>query len=152
MPTTLTHLLFLTSIIVNFSATTLSDNPCAYPCYPPPTGTGSGSGSQQTPATLTPPYAQSGSYSPPGYYPTPASGNLPNNPTPSYGTNNNNPYGAPPPPDPILPYFPFYYRKPPHQTDQSSSAPDAAAFLGKSTVAISLVLAFYLSVFAVRLN
>ncbi|OAY29221.1 submaxillary gland androgen-regulated protein 3A [Manihot esculenta] len=97
--------LFFTSIL----SMAMSDDTCPYPCYPPPTGTGT---------TTTPPASQTGSLPPPGNYPTPT-GNFPYYPSPPSG--NNNYYGHPPP-DPILPYFPFYYRKPPHQTDVSSAS------------------------------
>ncbi|GMJ13322.1 hypothetical protein HRI_005001400 [Hibiscus trionum] len=102
-----------------FFIQTKQDNPCPYPCYPPPTGTGGGSigGGGGGTVTQTPP----ASYSPPaqtGVY-TPPTGNLPYyTQPPPYGGNSF--YGQPPP-DPILPYFPFYYRKPPHQTDNQSS-------------------------------
>ncbi|KAK9008388.1 hypothetical protein V6N11_075286 [Hibiscus sabdariffa] len=83
-------------------------------------GTGGGSigGGVAGTVTQTPP----ASYSPPsqtGVYPPPT-GNLPYyNQPPPYGGNSF--YGHPPPPDPIMPYFPFYYRKPPHKTDDQSS-------------------------------
>ncbi|KAK9027875.1 hypothetical protein V6N11_067697 [Hibiscus sabdariffa] len=103
-----------------FFIQTKQDNPCPYPCNPPPTGTGGGSigGGVAGTVTQTPP----ASYSPPsqtGVYPPPT-GNLPYyTQPPPYGGNSF--YGQPPPPDPIMPYFPFYYRKPPHRTvDQSS--------------------------------
>ncbi|KAJ0231969.1 Uncharacterized protein HA466_0294440 [Hirschfeldia incana] len=92
--------------------------PCAYSCYPPPIG---GGGSTQ-PAGY---YPQPTAYYPPptGFYYPPPTGNVPNYPSPPYdGGDYGGRYYGPPPPDPILPYFPFYYRKPPHQTDQSSSS------------------------------
>lgn len=116
--------LFLACIFLKyFPGTTRADNECQYPCYPPPTGTGT----PTTPAYTTPPPppSQIVSYPPPvGYTPTPT-GYYPYNPPPPYGTL----FNSPPPPDPILPYFPFYYKKPLHQTDQS-----AATTLGRSTV------------------
>ncbi|KAK3027662.1 hypothetical protein RJ639_041899 [Escallonia herrerae] len=98
------------SLIFSSPATTTAQE-CPYPCYPPPTGTGN-----SPPATITPP-SQTGSYPPPpGFYPPPT-GYLPNNPSPPYFPN-----GAPPPPDPIVPWFPYYYKKPPHGSgDQSAS-------------------------------
>ncbi|KAF8054065.1 hypothetical protein N665_1352s0003 [Sinapis alba] len=124
------HLLTLLLVfsLVNFPFITLSETPCAYPCYPPPLG---GGGSTQ-PAGY---YPQPTGYYPPstGYYYPPPTGNVPNYPSPPYdgGDYGGGYYGTPPPPDPILPYFPFYYRKPPHQTDQSSSSASV-----KSTVKI----------------
>ncbi|KAF3487577.1 hypothetical protein F2Q69_00054500, partial [Brassica cretica] len=68
------------------------------------------------PATQSPPYP-----SPAFYYPSPAE-NLPNYPSPpSEGEGGGSFYG-PPPPDAILPYFPYYFRNPSHQTDQTSSS------------------------------
>ncbi|XP_018468764.2 leucine-rich repeat extensin-like protein 1 [Raphanus sativus] len=122
----LLSLLFVFSL-VNFPFITISETPCAYPCYPPPIG---GGGSTQ-PAGY---YPQPTAYYPPstGYYHPPPTGNVPNYPSPPYeGGDYGGGYYGPPPPDPILPYFPFYYRKPPHQTDQSSSSASV-----KSTVKI----------------
>ncbi|KAB2045586.1 hypothetical protein ES319_D01G172400v1 [Gossypium barbadense] len=115
-----TFLLF-SSIILSFFVKTKQDNPCPYPCYPPPTATGT---PIQTPPVSYSPPSQTGLYPPPGTLPT---GNLPYFPPPPpppspYG---NSLYGQPPP-DPILPYFPYYYRKPPHQTDDQSSATKAS--------------------------
>ncbi|KAJ6903144.1 wiskott-Aldrich syndrome protein family member 2-like [Populus alba x Populus x berolinensis] len=120
--------LFFTSVLANLPSLATSDDVCPYPCYPPPTGTG-------TPTVIRPPSPPSqsaGSYSPPGY-PSPT-GNLPFYPPPPFG---NNLYGLPPP-DPILPYFPFYYRKPPHQTDASLATNSLPTLM----VAASNILAF----------
>ncbi|EOY00954.1 hypothetical protein QUC31_014026 [Theobroma cacao] len=112
----ITTLFFFSSIILSFFVQAKQDNPCPYPCYPPPTGTGGGTQiggtvPQTPPASYSPPPPQGTSY------PTPT-GTLPYYPPPPYG---NSLYGQPPP-DPILPYFPYYYRKPPHKTDDESSA------------------------------
>ncbi|GMN38746.1 hypothetical protein TIFTF001_007973 [Ficus carica] len=118
--------LLLATLVMNFPMATLSDQPCQYPCYPPPTG---GTVMPTTPSTTTPP---SGVYPPPsglvypppsGVYPTPAGGYYPNN---NYPPPNGGYYGGvPPPPDPILPYFPFYFKEPLHGSpnDQSTSSP-----------------------------
>ncbi|KFK41523.1 hypothetical protein AALP_AA2G140700 [Arabis alpina] len=123
-------LVFLFSL-VNLPFITISETPCPYPCYPPPTGGGS---TQQTGNNYPQP---TGYYPPPtGYYTPPTSGNVPNYPSPPFtGGNSGGGYYGPPPPDPILPYFPFYYRKPPHQTDQPS-------FAVKPTVRIVTVTTF----------
>ncbi|KAG7032542.1 hypothetical protein SDJN02_06591, partial [Cucurbita argyrosperma subsp. argyrosperma] len=93
---------------------TSSDDTCPYPCYPPPTDTGY----PATPATLTPPsQTDSGSYSPPAYYSPPAA-YYPYNPPPYDGDSFDG--ITPPPPDPILPYFPYYYKKPPHKPEDES--------------------------------
>ncbi|XAR63631.1 hypothetical protein NMG60_11023646 [Bertholletia excelsa] len=116
----LSTLLFL-FIFLNFPAVPTSQE-CPYPCYPPPTGPGSGTGSS----------SQTGSYPPPALY-SPPGGYLPNSP-PNYGI-------VPPPPDAIVPWFPFYYRKPPNQLDKSS-----AFAVGGSTVvtAVTHFLGFLL--------
>ncbi|CAH8340356.1 unnamed protein product [Eruca vesicaria subsp. sativa] len=113
------HGLLLLSLVFIFSLLYfpylgISETPCPYPCYPPPIG------------NLPPPTFN---------YPYPA-GNLPNYPSPPYvgGGASSSIYG-PPPPDAILPYFPYYFRKPPHQTDQTSSSP-LVAVSGKLTVRI----------------
>ncbi|XP_022775678.1 proline-rich extensin-like protein EPR1 [Durio zibethinus] len=117
------------SIIVSFFVLTKQDNPCPYPCYPPPTGTGGGGVTQTPPVSSYPPPSQTGLYPPPvTSYPTPT-GNLPYYvPPPPYG---NSLYGQPPP-DAVLPYFPYYYRKPPHETDDQSSATKGSP--GKSLI------------------
>lgn len=111
--------LFLALIFLNFPAAIRPDNACPYPCYPPPTGPGY---TPTTPAATTPPPPpyQVESYPPPaGYNPTTPTGNFPYyTPPPPFGSNF---LGAPPPPDPILPYFPYYYRKPLHGEAQSSA-------------------------------
>ncbi|KAL6295181.1 hypothetical protein ACE6H2_003323 [Prunus campanulata] len=115
--------LFLVSILLSFPATTTSDNPCPYPCYPPPTGTGS-----TTPVTTTtppPPLTQTGSYPPPPvvYNNPTGSGYSSYNPPPStYNGGGGYGFGANPPPDPILPYFPFYYKNGARGNGDASSA------------------------------
>ncbi|KAF3432196.1 hypothetical protein FNV43_RR26935 [Rhamnella rubrinervis] len=112
------HLLstvFLASIIlINFPRSTVSDDPCPYPCYPPPTG----SGTPTTPSTTTSPPpptpTQTGVL-----YPPPAGYSLYNPPPPDGGSFGGS---APPPPDPILPYFPFYFKKPLHGVEVSSAS------------------------------
>lgn len=139
-------ILFFYSILVNFLVLTMQDQPCPYPCYPPPTGPGSGTpttGNPSPPATTLTPPSSSGSgsvssYPPPTGYYSPPSENLPNYPAPPNG---NNLYG-PPPPDPILPYFPYYYRKPPHQTDNQSSATSIGKSMALITAANVLVFVF----------
>ncbi|PRQ40913.1 hypothetical protein RchiOBHm_Chr4g0441281 [Rosa chinensis] len=103
LPTLL--LVMISIILINFPMATMSDNPCAYPCYPPPTGTTT----TPTPVTTTPPQPTTPTTYPPPAYPTPT-GYYPYNPPPStYNGGGGYGYG-PPPPDPILPYFPFYYK------------------------------------------
>ncbi|XP_028776604.1 chitin-binding lectin 1-like [Neltuma alba] len=115
-------LLFVLSIttLLSFPSTIRSDEPCPYPCYPPPIG-----GTTPTTPSVTPaPPQPVSSYPPPsGYYPYA--------PPPPYGGDFNGGSGmTPPPPDPILPYFPFYFRKPPHKTDESSEAPTLQRWTG----------------------
>ncbi|KDP38047.1 hypothetical protein JCGZ_04690 [Jatropha curcas] len=136
----LPNFFFFTSILLlHLPTMTMSDDTCPYPCYPPPTGTGTATGTTQPS-----PSSQSGSYPPPaGNYPSPTGNNNNNNfpynnyyPPPSFGNN----YFGQPPPDPILPYFPFYYRKPPHKTDVSP-----AAVATRSTFLIAMAHVFLLS-------
>ena len=112
--TTTTHsfsiIFFLYIMLLTFPAPARTDQPCTYPCNPPPMG------GTPTTTTVTPAPPQTGgtTYSPPTGY-----NNYPyfyNQPPPSGFTGNGGYYGAPPPPEPILPYFPFYYRRPPHRT------------------------------------
>ncbi|KAK2996223.1 hypothetical protein RJ639_024734 [Escallonia herrerae] len=119
------------SLIFSSPATTTAQE-CPYPCYPPPTGTGN-----SPPATITPP-SQTGSYPPPpGFYPPPT-GYLPNNPSPPYFPN-----GAPPPPDPIVPWFPYYYKKPPHGSgDQSASTALVGPTAGIAATHLGLLIFF----------
>ncbi|KAE8690865.1 hypothetical protein F3Y22_tig00110893pilonHSYRG00648 [Hibiscus syriacus] len=71
--------------------------------------------------------------------PTPT-GNLPYfPPQPPYGDSL---YGQPPP-DPILPYFPYYYRKPPHQTDDQSPATKIG--VGKPCMTMMIATAYLLA-------
>ncbi|KAL2518918.1 putative Hydroxyproline-rich glycoprotein family protein [Abeliophyllum distichum] len=109
-------LLFL-STILDFPATTKSQE-CPYPCYPPPTGTGNNPPVATTPpspptSTTTPP----ASFSPPAFI-TPLAGYFPFTPPSPYSFNG----VVPPPPEPILPWFPYYFRRPPHQDQSSSTA------------------------------
>lgn len=123
--------LFFIFSLLYFPYLAISETPCPYPCYPPPIGGGS-----STPSTTQPP-----PYPPPAVnYPSPA-GNLPNYPSPPYSGEGGSVSGfyGPPPPDAIMPYFPFYFRKPPHQTDQTSSSASLVAVPGKSTVMIVAV-------------
>ncbi|KAK1423119.1 hypothetical protein QVD17_18414 [Tagetes erecta] len=81
---------------------------CPYPCNPPPIPGGN------TPPTVTiPPPTTT---LPPPTVVTPPQRVFPYNPsTPTfYG-------GAPPPPDPIVPWFPYYYKDPPRNPNKSLS-------------------------------
>lgn len=116
------------AMTLNSPAPTTSQNECPYPCYPPPTGAGN-----SPPATPTPP-SQTGSYPPPAFDSPPSpTGYLPNYPPPPYSAD-----GAPSPPDAIVPWFPYYYRKPPHLSDESSST----ALQGSSMTEIVTVIIF----------
>ncbi|KAH0990985.1 hypothetical protein GBA52_002468 [Prunus armeniaca] len=140
--------LFLVSILLSFPATTTSDNPCAYPCYPPPTGTGS-----TTPVTTTtppPPSTQTGSYPPPPtvYNNPTGSGYSSYNPPPSTFNGGGGYAGANPPPDPILPYFPFYFKNGARGNGDASSATplitrSSTLFNTIATTNILLVFVFF---------
>ncbi|KAI3976148.1 hypothetical protein MKX01_004904 [Papaver californicum] len=117
---------------------------CPYPCLPPPIpGTVSYSPPTRPVVVLPPtPPSSSGNYSstppPPGFYyfSPPDGGFTANYPPPSFVYSN-----APPPPNPILPYFPFYYKFSPPPPGVFS-----AARLKRSTDAMSLSLIFVLLV------
>ncbi|WMV22871.1 hypothetical protein MTR67_016256 [Solanum verrucosum] len=113
-------LLFL-SLFLNFMASTFGQV-CPYPCYPPPTGP-----VNNPPVAITPPYPPQGSNY--NNYPPPTSGgggggggggynNFPNYPPPNNGYVNGL---VPPPPDPILPWWPYHYRNRPDQFSSSNS-------------------------------
>ncbi|XP_009778696.1 uncharacterized protein [Nicotiana sylvestris] len=115
LPKLLSLLLFF-PLVLNFTART-SGQECPYPCYPPPTGTGNNS-----PVALTPPYSQGYNYFPPPsiYNNNPAAGgsNFPYYNSPPNFVNG----VVPPPPDPILPWWPYRYKNRPNYGDQYSSS------------------------------
>ncbi|KVH96247.1 leucine-rich repeat extensin-like protein 5 [Cynara cardunculus var. scolymus] len=115
--------LLLLHLTLDSPASTLAQ--CPYPCYPPPIG------NMPPPATTLPPPSQTKNYPPPAAVYTPPSGTVypytPQTPT-FYG-------GAPPAPDPIVPWFPYYYKDPPRNPHKSSSVD----LRGGSTVVIFLV-------------
>ncbi|GJT20575.1 ribonuclease H-like domain-containing protein [Tanacetum coccineum] len=108
---------------------------CPYPCYPPPTGgSTSGGGGGNPPPTST-------TFSPPsqiGYYPPPSSIFPYNPPKPNYYGNGQ------PAPDPVVPWFPYYYKKPPHKTDDSSSSGVPIVFSSRIFLIHVLVFSFML--------
>lgn len=112
--TLLPSLIFL-STILHFPAAATSQE-CPYPCYPPPIGPGNDPPETTTPPAFTTPPANS--FSPPLSSSTPNSGYFPFTQPPPYF------YGgaATPPPEPILSWFPYYFRKPLHQDPSSSTA------------------------------
>lgn len=154
------HLLFFTHValtsaksqIVDCTMCTSCDNPCqTNPSPPPPTPSPPPPATTTTPACPPPPSSggggggpyyypppsQSGSYHPPPsssggggyYYPPPKSGG-------------NYPYTSPP--NPIVPYFPFYYYNPPPQSVTSGSDAKIGFSYGFSFV---LVLSLYFGCF-----
>lgn len=141
-PTTKATLLLLL-VLLSRPPTSLSwDNSppvCPYPCLPPPTSVTNCP--PPPPSTPNPPTAV---YPPPPpstpeywNYPPPApSGYWPFNPAPPYIN-----IPAPPPPNPILPYFPWYYKTPP-----SKAPPLASNVLGGFLVAW-LIMALNLALF-----
>lgn len=130
--TLLAFLVFIS--FVHFPKPSSSETECPYPCSPsPPTGS-------ESAGTLSPPQLTGGSL-----YPPPAPGNLiPNSPTPPDRVNS----VALPAPDSVVPWYPYYSKRPiTHDTDQSSSTS-----LATRTVMIGspilLVFLFLLSTFA----
>lgn len=100
-------LLFLLTLI-SLPSLSFSDD-CPFPCLPPPPPpiTSSPPPPPPTPVFNSPPLPYTPSYwkyPPPPYTP----GFVPYNQAPPGGSI----YAAPPPPDPILPYFPWYYHGP----------------------------------------
>lgn len=140
-----TFLSVISIILISFPRTTISDNPCPYPCYPPPTGTTT----TPTPVTTTPspPSTTTTTYSPPAY-PTPT-GYYPYNPPPSTYTGGGGGYGyGPPPPDPILPYFPFYYKNGAHRDAWSATSSHRArstTLMAIATTSLLVIVMFLLS-------
>ncbi|XP_022993313.1 leucine-rich repeat extensin-like protein 5 [Cucurbita maxima] len=113
-PNTAIAAVLLPFILAVLPLPTRTEDTCPYPCYPPPTGPATA-----TPTTPSPPSQTGyGSYSPPAFYPPPAA-TYPYNTPPSNGNSFDG--VTPPPPDPILPYFPYYFKKPPHKPDDESS-------------------------------
>jgi hypothetical protein len=117
---------------------------CPYPCLPPPTGAAN---SYPPPPQLPDSF---NAYPPPpplgtnpgdmnNYYPPPPPGSMPNYyfSPPSYT------YGAPPPPNPILPWFPFYYKNPPSPS-RSSAHCTALTGMASSTMITVVLLGFFI--------
>nr|XP_043639704.1 classical arabinogalactan protein 9-like [Erigeron canadensis] len=102
-------------IITTFNSPLSVVAQCPYPCNPPPIA--GGSSNMPPPATTLPPPSQTGNYPPPIAVFSPPSNVYPYNPqTPTfYG-------GAPPSPDPVVPWFPYYYKDPPRNPHKSSAA------------------------------
>ncbi|KAG5528095.1 hypothetical protein RHGRI_028884 [Rhododendron griersonianum] len=145
-----THILLII-VVLNFAANTKQDAAlpdqtyeCPYPCVPqpitatsnclPPPGPPPPPPSPPMPTAFPPPPPPgSDYYTPPSGYFSPPSGYFPSYSPPWYFDI------APPPPDPILPYFPFYYKQPPPPPDFSS-----ATRLVRSMVWISSLISLLL--------
>lgn len=134
MPSNLNQLTSLTVsiILITTLAPSSSQTQCPYPCYPSPPA---GPGNYPPAATLSPPLLTGGSYYPP---PT---GVLPNYPSPPYHING----VTPPAPDSLVPWFPYYYKKPPHGTDQSSSSSltNRTAVIGSTYLLVFAFICIY---------
>lgn len=110
---TLSTLIFL-YITLN-SSISVSGQECPYPCNQQPIGngntnTGGAGGGNNPPVTTFSPPAQAANYPPPSTT------------LPYYNPPNTNVYGTgPPTPDTVVPWFPYYSKKPSHSTDQPSS-------------------------------
>ncbi|XP_030525695.1 leucine-rich repeat extensin-like protein 1 [Rhodamnia argentea] len=110
-------------------------NECPYPCLPPPSAAMDCPSPppplSQPSSTPLPPFADQ----PPPFvlYPPPDSGYIPYAfPPPNWYMNSI----PPPPPDPIMPYFPWYYQHPPFR----SQSPETIH--SQSMVTIAVVLCF----------
>ncbi|KAJ8493008.1 hypothetical protein OPV22_014729 [Ensete ventricosum] len=110
---------------------------CPYPCLPPPTSVANyppPPPSEPTWGGYPPPPPGTPSYN--GYYPPPSGGYLPYYSPPDYAL------PAPPPPNPIVPWFPFYYRSPSLPPSSASvTARSGAIFAPLLTVFLSILLA-----------
>ncbi|KAG7576321.1 hypothetical protein ISN45_Aa03g007220 [Arabidopsis thaliana x Arabidopsis arenosa] len=122
----LPHLVTSKDQTVSCTMCSSCDNPCnpvpsSYsPPPPPPSSSGGGGSYYYSPpppsssggVKYPPPYGGDG-YGGQGYY----------YPPPYYGN-----YGTPPPPNPIVPYFPFYYHTPPQGYSGSARLQDSLLF------------------------
>ncbi|KAL2558927.1 proline-rich receptor-like protein kinase PERK1 [Forsythia ovata] len=97
-------LLFLSTILKYLAPT--SSQECPYPCNTPLTGARNSLSVATTPSSPV-------SISPPA-----GAGYLPHSRPPPYFVNGL----VPPPPEPIVPWFPFFYREAPQQNHSSSTA------------------------------
>ncbi|KAL5227579.1 hypothetical protein ABZP36_015844 [Zizania latifolia] len=117
---------------------------CPYPCLlPPPMPVTNCPPPPSTPSTYTYPPPSSYSNTPSSYwnYPPPQGGYIPNYQPPAGGGYN---YPAPPPPNPIVPWYPWYYRPPPSSATATSSG-RGRPFLVSVTVvtaAVALITVF----------
>ncbi|KAK1416066.1 hypothetical protein QVD17_31854 [Tagetes erecta] len=126
----LSTLFFLYITTLSSSLLVVIGQGCLYPCTSPPYISGGGSGNSQPTTTFSPP-SQAGNYPPPStLFPY-------NPPNPDYYG------GGPPPPDTIVPWFPYYSRKPPHSNDQPSSTSSRT----RPTIVIFLINFLLLSLF-----
>ncbi|MCD7468119.1 hypothetical protein HAX54_005930 [Datura stramonium] len=132
-------LLFIFSLFLNFMARSTSGQECPYPCYPPPTGPGN-----NPPVAVTPPSPPQESYY--NNYPPPSGGgynNLPYyNPPPNGFVNGL----VPPPPDPILPWWPYRYRNRPDQFSSSLSIQESTTAM-MITIIVPLLSMFFTLLF-----
>ncbi|KAG7581469.1 hypothetical protein ISN44_As08g011480 [Arabidopsis suecica] len=123
----LPHLVTSKDQTVSCTMCSSCDNPCnpvpssySPPPPPPPSSSGGGGSYYYSPpppsssggVKYPPPYGGDG-YGGQGYY----------YPPPYYGN-----YGTPPPPNPIVPYFPFYYHTPPQGYSGSARLQDSLLF------------------------
>ncbi|PKA62223.1 hypothetical protein AXF42_Ash016015 [Apostasia shenzhenica] len=107
------------------------DNPCLPPASPPPPPPSSAVGCPPPPTTTN-------HYSPP----PPASSSSGNSyfspPAAPSGYSGEGSYGTPPPPNPILPYFPFLYYSPPPPSKFHAASGDRPDPLGYLIFLLSL--------------
>ncbi|KAL2485025.1 Uncharacterized protein Adt_29781 [Abeliophyllum distichum] len=109
---------------------------CPYPCLPTPIATSScpppPSPTLPSPQTPRPPSSGSTEYPPP-----PRDVYFPFYPPPDYYFN----YYGPPPPDPILPYFPFYYKNPlPSDVSSAADVNPLMAWIPATTILLYFLL------------
>ncbi|KAK1390057.1 hypothetical protein POM88_018235 [Heracleum sosnowskyi] len=129
------HTLLVFLVFIYFPKSSSSETECTYPCTPS-TPTGS-----ESAGAISPPLLTGGSLYPP---PAQDGGLIPNSPTPPDRVNS----VALPAPDTVVPWYPYYSKRPiTYATDQSSSTSFATPTVVIGSP-ILLVLFFFLSTFA----
>ncbi|KAL3735633.1 hypothetical protein ACJRO7_024715 [Eucalyptus globulus] len=120
----------------------LYSNECPYPCLPPPSAATDCPPPPSPPSQPLTPLPPADQPPPAVLFPPPDAGYIPYAfPPPNWYMNSI----APPPPDPIVPYFPWYYKHPPFQSQSPG------AIHSQARVTIVVVLCFlYIFLLAVE--
>lgn len=105
----------ITSQSSQLRQTSLYPSECLNPCLPPPSVVPETNCPPTSLLPPPPPPSEPSTQPPSDFYPPTDGGYTPHFPPPWYEIN------APPPPDPMLPYFPWYYKHPPFGPHSSPS-------------------------------